>query len=79
MNEQQMIAKIKQLEPDFNPVEEAIVEFFTLNLTARQWLAWGDAKFKRLCSLSPTYITEARMKAMHREAHRRNLETRNES
>lgn len=77
MNEAQMVNKIKQMEPDFNPVEEAIVEFFTLNLTARQWLDWGDAEFKRLCSLSPTYITEARMKAMHREAHQRNQEAQN--
>lgn len=80
MNEAQMIDKIKQLEPDFDPVEELIIQHYELKYTDLCPALQGDwwvLELARLQSLLPLEGFAAKMVELEAKGKRRAAEARN--
>lgn len=79
MTEDQTLAKIKQLEPDFDVHEEMVIRHYMLRyegLQPRQ-VGWWLRELSRLESMLPLEGFAHKMIALQNEAHRRAAEARN--
>ena len=79
MNEQQMVNKIKQMEPDFDVHEEMVIRHYMLKyegLQPRQ-VGWWLAELSRLGDMLPMDGFVDKMLTLQVEAWRRAKEVRN--